>query len=95
LEGIFNSILNCYHDFLHSIAAQRALCVTGGVCQPRSVATTLCLTFSFHYLSIIKYQLYGYIIQLVLSGNYVSVSALPSVLRHYIVYIMRLYGLLQ
>jgi len=40
------------------------------ICQPRSVATTLCLTTSFyylsnsfHYLSIIKYQLGGYIDQ--------------------------------
>jgi len=64
-------------------------------CRPRLVATTLCLTFSFHYLSIIKYRLYSYIIQLVLSGNYISVLVSPSVLCYYIVYIIRLYSLLQ
>jgi len=43
-------------------------------CRPRSVATTLCLTTSFHYLSIIKYRLCGYIIQLVLSGDIVAIT---------------------
>ena len=47
--------------------------VSVDVCRPRSVATTLCLTISFYYLSIIKYRLYGYIIQLVLSGDIVAI----------------------
>jgi len=38
----------------------------------------LYFTASFYYLSIIKYRLCGYIIQLVLSGNYVSLSASPT-----------------
>jgi len=49
-------------------------------CRPKSVATTLYLIFGFHYLSIIKYQLYSYIIQPVLSGNYILLLASPTAL---------------
>ena len=78
-----------------SIKLLAKLLIKLSTCRPRLVATTLCLIFSFYYLSIIKYRLYSYIIQLVLSSNYISVLASLLVLYHSIVYIIRLYSLLQ
>jgi len=53
---------NKSHKVLKRVYTVDVISTLAAMCRPRSIATTLCLTISFYYLSIIKYQLYSYII---------------------------------